>query len=224
MLPAHTGILREPLRKWVEEQAAGQLPDGELLQRFLTEQDEVAFTTLVQRYGPLVLRVAGRVLRHQQDTEDVFQATFLLLARKAAAIRKQEAVSCWLYGVAHRLAVRLKAQTRRQRALVPPAGRSFSEPAGEAAAMEFCAILDAELKRLPDPYQAPLLLCGLEGKTRDEAAQHLGWPLGTFKRRLEKGRQLLRVRLARRGLLPSAALCASLLAPILLRLRRRLPW
>jgi RNA polymerase sigma factor (sigma-70 family) len=212
-MPAHPGLLREPLHKWIEEQALGHLADRELLERFLTEQDEAAFTALVQRYGPLVLRVAGRVLGHRQDSEDVFQATFLLLARKAAAIRNQDSVSCWLYGVAHRLAVRLKAQSRRQRALVPSAGRSVSEPAREAAAIEFCAILDTELKRLPDPYQAPVLLCGLEGKTRDEAAAHLGWSLGTFKRRLEKGRQLLRVRLARRGLLPSAALCANLLVP-----------
>jgi RNA polymerase sigma factor (sigma-70 family) len=213
MTAAHPGTVFRPLRNWMKEQTAHQLPDRELLQRFLANQDEAAFTALVQRYGPLVLRVAGRVLRQRQDTEDVFQATFLVLARKAGTIRNQDSLSCWLYGVAHRLAVRLKARISRQRAHILPAGRTPAEPAVEAMALEFCTVLDEELKRLPAQYQAPLLLCGLEGQTRDEAAQQLGWTLGTFKRRLETGRQLLRQRLARRGLISSAALCASLLAP-----------
>jgi RNA polymerase sigma factor (sigma-70 family) len=213
MTQAHARSVIGPLRRWVEEQSANKLSDRELLGRFIAEQDETAFAAIVRRHGPLVLRVAGRVLRHRQDTEDVFQATFLLLARKAGTIRKQGSLNCWLYGVAHRLAVRVKARASRQRGLTLPAGRRITEPAAEAAALEFCAVLDAELKRLPDKYQAPLLLCGLEGQTRDEAAQQLGWSLGTFKRRLEKGRQLLRLRLARRELIPSIAFCASLLVP-----------
>jgi RNA polymerase sigma factor (sigma-70 family) len=213
MTAAHTGTVFGPLRKWVGEQTAHQLSDRELLQRFGANQDEAAFTALVQRYGPLVLRVAGRVSRQRQDVEDVFQATFLVLARKAVTIRDPDSLSCWLYGVAHRLAVKMKVRASQRKRRVLPAARTPADPAVETMALEFCTILDEELKRLPAKYQAPLLLCGLEGQTRDEAARQLGWTLATFKRRLETGRQLLRQRLARRGLISSAALCASLLAP-----------
>jgi RNA polymerase sigma factor (sigma-70 family) len=209
---AQSGLVIHDLHKWMEDQTARNLPDGNLLERFVTFHDEAAFTALVQRYGPLVKQVTGRVLHQREDIEDVCQATFLLLARKASAIRRQSSVSCWLYGVAYRLALRVKSRSRRP---LPP-HREISrsrEPGLEAAGREFCEILDDEFRRLPAQFQAPLLLCGLEGKTRDEAAKQLGWSLGTFKRRLEQGRERLRRRLERRGLMASGVLCASLVMP-----------
>src|SRR5262245_51587469 len=183
--------------------------DGQLLARFVLARDERAFASLVQRHGPLVFGVCRRVLRHDQDAEDAFQATFLVLARRAASVRWQPSVAGWLYEVAHRLA--LKARAARRPRPQPPATRTgAADPAIEAACREVCAVLDAELRRLPERFRAPLLLCYLEGKTRDEAAQQLGWTLGRLRDRLERGRRLLRYRLAARGVTLSAGLLAAL--------------
>ncbi|HKB37177.1 MAG TPA: sigma-70 family RNA polymerase sigma factor, partial [Gemmataceae bacterium] len=189
--------------------------DGQLLDRFVTAREEGAFTTLLQRYGPMVLHVCRRVLPEQHDAEDVFQATFLLLVKMAASIRKRESVASWLHGTAYRLAVHLRRQSARRKEReqerpvpVPPA----REPGYEAAWRELQAVLDEELAQLPDRYQAPLLLCYFQGKTHEEAARQLSWPLGTVRSRVARARDALRARLERRGLAMPAVLFGVALA------------
>src|SRR5262249_51184927 len=206
-------LLLRHIRRLATAQSPSRHADGELLQQFIAGRDEAAFTALVQRHGAMVLGVCRSVLGHQQDAEDAFQATFLVLARKATAIRKRQSISSWLHGVAYRLALKARAQAGKRRAHV-----KLAERADPASAMddltwrELRGILHEELQRLPDKYRAPLLLCYWEGKTRDEAAEQLGWAKGTLKEQLERGRNLLRGRLTRRGLVPSATLFATLLS------------
>ena len=179
--------------------------DAELIDRFVAADDDGAFARLVERHGPLVLGVCRRVLRHHHDAEDAFQATFLVLARKARHIRRRAALTAWLYRVAYHLSVKLRgsAGRRRQSERQPP---PVAQPPAEdpVAWGDLRLALDEELGRLPDRYRVPLLLCCLAGRPRDEAAARLGWTLGTLKMQLERGRQLLRTRLARRGLTLSA--------------------
>jgi RNA polymerase sigma factor (sigma-70 family) len=145
--------------------------------------------------------VCRRVLHEEHDAEDVFQATFLILARKAGARDWKESIGNWLYQVAYRLAVRLRRQAgRRQKHEQQAAPRHSADPLAEITLREAQTALDEELSLLPQALRAPILLCCLEGETRDEAAQHLGWSVSTLKRRLERARELLRVRLRRRGL------------------------
>jgi RNA polymerase sigma factor (sigma-70 family) len=188
------------------------LRDGQLLQRFATLQDEQAFAILVQRHGPLVLGVCRRILQSVHDAEDAFQATFLVLARRASAIRKPDSLASWLYEVAYRLARKMKADAskRRQREEKVPAPAPVEpvDPTGR----ELHAILDEELQRLSEKYRQPLLLCYLEGMTQEEAAGQLGWPRGTLKRRLERGRELLKGQLSRRGVGLGAAIAVNLAA------------
>ena len=186
--------------------------DRQLLERFATRRDEEAFAELVHRHGPMVLGVCRQILRREQDAEDAFQATFLVLSRKAGSIRSAEALPNWLYGVANRLATRMKAAAQRRQtrevALVEPP-LSAPGPGGEVGNLG--PILFEEIGRLPDKYRIPLVLCYLEGKTNEQAAQHLGCPPGTVFSRLARARERLRLRLTRRGLtLSTAALAASL--------------
>ncbi|HLJ98161.1 MAG TPA: sigma-70 family RNA polymerase sigma factor [Gemmataceae bacterium] len=208
MMPnAQADLILEHIRRLVAEQGQTQLPDQQLLHRFISQGDEVAFAALVRRHGPMVLQVCRRVLPNLHDAEDAFQATFLLLARKARSIRKPESVSCWLHGVAHRVSLRANASVCRKLAGLPDSqNRAPTDPAEEVTWHELRTLVDQELQQLPEKYRAPLLLCYLEGQTRDEAAHQLGCPLGTLKSRLERGRELLRNRLLRRGLTLSAAL------------------
>lgn len=193
--------------------ADGSKLDADLLERYVASHDGAAFARLVERHGPLVLGVCRRVLHNHHDAEDAFQATFLVLARKARNIRQRGALAGWLYKVAYHLSVKLRASVERRRQL-----ERQSRPAQQQATNdqitwgELRLVLDEELSRLPEKYRAPLLLCCLAGRTRDEAAEQLGWTLGSLKMRLERGRQLLRNRLARRGLTASAALLTMLLA------------
>lgn len=201
------------VRRLAAIEAGSGLSDAELLERFLASREEAAFATLLQRHGPMVWRVCQRVLRHRQNAEDVFQATFLTLARKAAAIRKRASVACWLHGVAYRLARRLQAEQARKTVLkTEPPNQSSHDPADQASGQELQAALDEELDRLSEKYRKPLVLCYLESRTRDEAAEHLGWSLGTLKRRLERGRKLLAARLTRRGVTLGVALLSADLA------------
>jgi RNA polymerase sigma factor (sigma-70 family) len=206
----HT-VLRH-VRTLVGVESAAGLPDRELLTRFIHSRDESAFAALVERHGPMVLAVCRRVLRHEQDAEDAGQAAFLVLARTAASIRKRTALGSWLHGVAYRLARKvregnIRRYSRESRARgTPPPG-----PETEASWREVQAVLDEELGRLPEKYRAPLVLCYLEGRSRDEAARELGLSSTTLRGRLEQGRGLLRARLARRGV----ALSAALLVPVL---------
>jgi RNA polymerase sigma factor (sigma-70 family) len=187
--------------------------DHELLERFAAG-DEAAFAALVQRHGPLVLGLCRRLLGDPGMAEDVFQATFLVLARRAGSIRKRASVSSWLYGVARRLAHKARRGDSRRRQHERLAAQSRpSHGAPDAGWAELLVVLDEELARLPERARAPLLLCYLEGCTQDEAARFLGWSVGTLRRRLAWGRDLLRLRLTRRGATLSGGLFALLLAP-----------
>ena len=182
----------------------------QLLQQFIADRDEDAFAALVQRHGAMVLGVTRSVLRHQQDAEDVFQAAFLVLARKAHTIRKQDSLSSWLHGVAYRLALKSKARSGRRREETgadPFTASTFDD----LTMREVRVILHEEMHGLAEKYRAALLLCYWEGKTRDEAAEQLGMSPGAFKKFLERARNLLGSRLVRRGLFPSSALIATML-------------
>jgi RNA polymerase sigma factor (sigma-70 family) len=190
-----------------------EVSDGELVRRFAASRDESAFAALVDRHGPMVLAVCRRVLGNAHDAEDVFQAAFLTLARQAGALRTRESVGSWLYGVALRQALKARsAATRRRTREAGAVARPPAEPVAELTLREAQRILDAELSRLPEKLRAPIVLCCLEGKTRDEAAQCLGWTVALLKSRLEQARDVLRRRLCRRGVTLSAAFSASLLA------------
>src|SRR5438128_12000861 len=211
----------QQIRQLAEGGRASALTDQQLLERFIARKDESAFAALVRRHGPMVLSLCRRVLHHVQDAEDVCQATFLVLARKAATIRKQESVGSWLYGVAYRLALKAKSETTRRhrrssihRLALADRARcdksSREDPFSEITWREVCTALDEELARLPDRCRAPLVLCYLQGKMQDEALQQLGWNKSTFRRRLEEGRTKLCLRLTRRGITLSAGLWATL--------------
>jgi RNA polymerase sigma factor (sigma-70 family) len=193
---------------------AASLTDGELVERFIESRQEQAFALLVERHSPLVRRVCRRYLTDANDADDAYQATFVLLALKAASIRRRESVASWLYGVAARVSVRIRRQSVR-RAIVrcqAQAGKSAADnPENDLSWRELCQALREEMSHLPDKQRQPLALCYWQGLTQDEAARVLGWPRGTLKRRLESGRDRLRQRLAARGLTFSLwlLLCAN---------------
>jgi RNA polymerase sigma factor (sigma-70 family) len=177
------------------------LTDTQLLKRFARQKDEAAFAALVRRHGPMVLAVCRRVLHDAHDAEDAFQATFLVLVRKARFIARPELLANWLYGVAYRVAVKARANANRRSAHERRAGAMTSVgSAPERIGSELRAVLDAELSHLPEKYRAPLVLCYLEGKTNEQAARLLGWPTGSISGRLARARELLRERLVSRGL------------------------
>ncbi|MFL5342480.1 MAG: RNA polymerase sigma factor, partial [Gemmataceae bacterium] len=190
------------------------LTDGQLLECFATQRDEAAFAALVRRHGPMVLGVCRRVAGHAQDAEDAFQATFLVLVRKAAGLHPRELVGHWLHGVAYRTALRARdsAARRRQHESQVPTMPPVEVPPTPVDD-EWLPLLDRELQRLPEKYRAPVVLCDLEGRTRREVARQLKLPDGTLSNRLAAGRRLLARRLARHGVALSAgAVAASLLS------------
>src|SRR5262245_43864095 len=191
----------------------GGVSDAQLLERFVTVRDEAAFEVLVWRHGGLVLHVCGRLLRHAEDAEDVFQATFLALARRGGSIGKAEAVASWLYKVAYRLALRVRARAAREERR--PGGRALpAPPAGGAVGPDVRLVLDEEINSLPEKYRTPVVLCYLEGRTTQEAARQVGCARGTICSRLAWARKRLRGRLARRGLtFPAAGLATACLSP-----------
>jgi RNA polymerase sigma factor (sigma-70 family) len=202
-----------PVLQHLHSLAGPELSDGQLLERFAARRDEAAFASLLQRHGWLVWSVCRRVLRHEQDAEDAFQATFLVLARHADAIRRGEAVSSWLYHVAYRVALRASQREARRHACERQAGIMAQEqPGSEVALRELQTVIAEELRHLPEKYQAPFVLCCLEGKSKVEAARELGWKEGTVSGRLAQARKQLLRRLARRGVLLSAVLCSTALA------------
>ncbi|MCI0464783.1 MAG: sigma-70 family RNA polymerase sigma factor, partial [Gemmataceae bacterium] len=199
------------LTRGMAAETLGDQSDRQLVERFLSERDEAAFEALVRRHGPMVYRVCWRVLQQDQDVEDAFQATFLMLAQKLRTVRKHASLASWLHGVAHRVALKAQAQaaTRRRHERRAPLPRAV--PPNEVTWRELRVILDAELARLPEKWRLPLILCYLEGRTQDEAAAQLGWSKNTLRRRLDEARETLGRRLTRRGVGP-AALSAILLS------------
>jgi RNA polymerase sigma factor (sigma-70 family) len=206
-----TGLNRavEHLRQ-VLAQPDGDTTDEQLLQRFLTERDEASFALLVRRHGPMVLGVCRRVLGHLQDAEDAFQATFLVLARKAAVVQ-HKAVASFLYAVAYRTALESRAIQLRRRVRERQVQNMPQPPVLPNEAQDWRPLLDRELQRLPEKYRRVLLLCYLEGRPRKEVARQLGLPEGTLSSRLDTARHMLAKRLGRYGLsLAAGALAAAL--------------
>jgi RNA polymerase sigma factor (sigma-70 family) len=184
--------------------------DGELLEGFVAGRDGLAFATLLRRHGPMVLGVCRRILGNEADAEDAFQATFLVLVKKAASIRPRGLVGNWLYGVAHSTSLKARAmrskRLARERAAV--ARPRVADPTSSDERLS--EWLDQELKVLPDRYRAVIVLCDLEGASIKEAARQLGCPPGTVGTRLARGRRLLARRLARHGVVPAATVAAAL--------------
>jgi RNA polymerase sigma factor (sigma-70 family) len=201
------------LRKLAGTLAARELTDADLLGRYVSDRDEAAFAAIVERHGGLVWSVCRRLLSRTEDVEDAFQATFLVLIRKATTIRQRGAIASWLYGVAYRTAMKAKksSASRRERQS-PTLVREPEQPISVAALRELQTLLDQEVERLPEKYRAPFVLCCLEGKSRAEAARDLGWKEGTIAGRVAGARERLQHRLARRGVALTSALCAGALA------------
>jgi RNA polymerase sigma factor (sigma-70 family) len=191
------------------ERYGAEAPDALLLDRFVEQWDQAAFRDLMGRHGPMVLGVCRRILRDPHAAEDVFQATFLLLVRKAGSVRKRGSVGPWLYGVAQRVALEARGAASRRPV---PAPLDVEVPGVDdydgLEHDELHAALHEELGRLPEKYRTPLVLCYIEGLPHEAVARQLGWPLGTVRTRIARGRDLLGARLTRRGLAPAAVLLA----------------
>jgi RNA polymerase sigma factor (sigma-70 family) len=202
----------EQLRRVLRVGDPAEESDCTLLGRFLDERDESAFEIMMRRHGPMVWAVCRRILRHPQDAEDAFQASFLVFVRKAATVRPRAMLGNWLHGVARQTAIRLRSlsakRTGREKQVA-----SMPEPQASAGSLpaDWQELFDQELSRLPDKYRIVVIVCDLEGKSGKEAARQLGWPEGSVWGRLARGRAMLTKRLARHGpLLPSALLAAEL--------------
>jgi RNA polymerase sigma factor (sigma-70 family) len=215
MSSGHLDTVMRRLRRLVGGLEAASLSDQQLLARFVLHKDEEAFAAIVQRHGRMVWGVCRRVLADANDADDAFQAAFLVLLNKAESLHARESLASWLQSVAWRLARRVKSNAARRKVkeatvLAEPALSHDSDPLWD----DVRQVLDEELVRLPEKYRAPLILCYLEGKSYTEAATHLGCPGGTVSGRLARAREMLRLRLTRRGLaLSTAMLTATLIEP-----------
>src|SRR5437870_2875823 len=189
------------------------LSDSQLLEAYISRREEAALAAVVQRHGPMVWGVCRRVLRNYHDAEDAFQATFLVLVRRAASIASPELLANWLYGVAHQTAMKARA-TVAKRKVRERQVTEMPEPASIKQDLwnDLQPLLDQELSRLPDIYRVVIVLCELEGKTRKEAARHLGLPEGTVGSRLARARVMMAKRLAQRGVVLSGGALAAVLA------------
>jgi RNA polymerase sigma factor (sigma-70 family) len=205
-----SSVLRHMRRAVLLSESAAQ-SDGDLLNRYLIERDDAAFESLLKRHGAMVLGVCRRILRNEADAHDAFQATFLVFVQKALSIQPPAMVGNWLYGVAQRTSLKARRMNRLRGVKQRLAMLMLREASCDKAQMELKDLLDQELSRIPDKYRAPVVLCGLEGRSLKEAAQQLNCPAGTVASRLARGRDLLAKRLARQGLtLSGAALAMSL--------------
>ena len=192
--------LLDRIRRGALLRDGGGLSDGHLLTLFIRHRDGDAFEALLNRHGPMVLGVCHRVLLDRHDAEDAFQATFLVLARKAGTAVAQGSVGGWLYRVAHRAALEARARIARRRGKekqVDNVPRPVTEP--DEGRRELLNLLDKELDRLPDKYRVPVVLCELEGRSRKEAARTLGLPEGTLSSRLAQAKKMLARRMSRQG-------------------------
>jgi RNA polymerase sigma factor (sigma-70 family) len=209
----------KPAVRWFDtlfhEGTFGGLSDAELIERFLTPETagEAAFEILLGRHGPMVLGVCRRILGDDHAADDAFQATFLVLVRRASVIRRRESLGPWLHGVARSVALRAKAndRLRREREIRAAIDASKVDVASPGDERDLGLALHAEIDRSPDHYRAPIVLCYLEGQTIAEASRRLGWPIGTVAGRLARGRERLRSRLERHGMIAPTTLAT--LAP-----------
>ena len=205
-----SGVIQH-LRKTILLRDGAALTDGQLLTDYISHRDEAALAALVHRHGPMVWGVCRRVLRNYHDVEDAFQATFLVFVRKVATMAPRELVANWLYGVAHKTALKARANATKRKAREGQVTQIEPAVTEQDQWRDLQPLLDEELSRLPDRYRAVIVLCDLESKTRKEVAHQLGCPEGTVAGRLSRARRMLAKRLARRGaVLSSGALVAVL--------------
>src|SRR5262245_2021556 len=212
MASAHQGAVLHQLGRLFGLGTVAGLSEWQLLSRYLNDRDEVAFEALVARHGPMVLGVCRRLLTDPNDVDDAFQATFLVLVRRANSLGERDAIGHWLYGVAYRVALRARSEAARRRWREPNVAAAPLAPETDPSHWELGSVLDEELSRLPAKYRAPIVLCYIEGLSHEEAANQLQWPLGTVKGRLVRARELLKSRLVRRGLALSTGLSAASLS------------
>lgn len=198
MVAAYRSGMMGQIRTLFDEGTYTGLSDARLLERFVAGGDESAFAALIDRHGSLVWNVCASVLRDPDSAADAFQATFVLLFRKAGSIRGGDALGAWLHRVAYRTALQARAAAARRRQVEEVAG--LSRAAGDREDDDRSAVLHEEIERLPERFRRPVVLCYLEGLTRDQAADRLRCTEGTVRGRLAKGRELLRARLERRGI------------------------
>ncbi len=224
-----SGALIDQLDRLFRNGTTAGLTEGELLERFVAANDEAAFEVLLARHGPTVLGVCRRILRDPNDVDDAFQATFLVLVRKAGSLRQRDLLGNWLYGVAHKVATRSRVLAAKRTARAPfgqdaidglDAGTNSSiavrdEP--EEPATEPSPWVHEEVRLLPEKYRTLVLLCYFEGLTHEQAAARLGCPIGTVKGRLARAREILRKRLVRRGITATSAAITAELAESSLR-------
>ena len=205
---------RNPLREFFDRvRDDANNGDGELLTRYRTLRDQAAFGSLVRRHGPMVLGVCNRVLRDAHAADDAFQATFLVLAKKADAVRPPERLAPWLYGVAYRTAMKARGRAfRRQQVEQQYATEAARRTPVSEEASDVLPLIDEQLNALPEKYRVPLVLCAMQGLNKAEAALRLGLPEGTVSSRLARAREMLRDRLARRGVIVPAVALEALLS------------
>ncbi len=207
-----SGVIHQLRAAMLRRDAAG-LTDGQLLEDFVSRRDEAALASLVRRHGPMVWGICLRVLGNYADAEDAFQATFLVLLRKAASIVPREMVANWLYGVGRQTALKARATAARRRGLEKQVAEMPETAVDEPGLwLDIQPLLDEELGRLPGRYRSVIVLCDLEGKTRKDAARQLGVPDGTVAGWLARARVMLAKRLARRGMVISGGSLATMLA------------
>lgn len=209
MASTRHGNLVGPWERLFVRGTVASLSEGQLLERFVHTRDESAFEALVTRHGPMVLGVCRRGLDDPNDAEDAFQATFLVLVRKARSLRDADHLGPWLFGVARRVSTRARVQSSRRREREQSGAEAEAvshSPSDEGERHELKRVLDDEIARLPVKYRAPVVLCYLEGLTHEEAALRLGCPVGTVRSRMAWARERLRQRLDRRGLAPAGLL------------------
>jgi RNA polymerase sigma factor (sigma-70 family) len=212
MATTHLSAFLNSFARRPSAEALADQSDAQLVERALGGRDKAAFRTIVHRHGAMVFRVCWRVLQHDQDAEDCFQATFLVLARALGGLRKRASLASWLHGVAHRVAQKARVGIAVRRRHESQARVPQPVLAPDVTWGELRVVLDAELGRLPEKWRLPLILCYLEGWTQNEAARQLGWSKNTLRNRLDEARTALGRRLTRRGIVMPAALSAVLLS------------
>jgi RNA polymerase sigma factor (sigma-70 family) len=223
MTTRRVGDVAPQLRSLLAIGPASDWADGQLLARFVDGDpgsSAFAFEALVDRHGSMVLRVCRGVLRDPHDAQDAFQATFLVLVRKAGSIRDRDSLASWLHGVALRVATHARAGEARRRRLERVAAERAGCPDGRESSDDLGSRLHEEVGRLPERYRAAVVLCYLEGHTCEDAARVLNWPVGTVKSRLSRARERLRSRLSRLGLTSSLPIHPGPIAPLPPRLAK----
>jgi RNA polymerase sigma factor (sigma-70 family) len=210
-----SGAALEEIQKLFGRGAMGAWTDSQLIDEFVggREASEAAFRILIHRHGPMVLGVCRRILGDEHAAEDAFQATFLVLVKKAGMLRDRRLLTNWLYGVALKVSHKERARGQRRRVVERDAAEQAPRPMDDPESGELRGVIDEEIRRLPERYRIPLLLCHVEGLRHDEVARRLGCPVGTVESRLSRAREQLRSRLARRGLAPASSAIGAMLGP-----------